>query len=108
MGVETMKIGVHTDCAEIARDLFNAAGGEGRVLRIKPAKTGGLKLVEGGAIEREFDYHVIFTDGRYVYDPRFSLSPVPAGDWDRMMKGLNRGASVEDVTGKYAPAEKPN
>ena len=45
----------------------------------------------GGSRIEDYLYHEVFTDGRYVYDPRLSEVPVPKGDYDRMMRGLNPG-----------------
>lgn len=34
---------------------------------------------------------------RYVYDPRLSSSPVPKGDWEMHMRGMNPdGMSISD------------
>jgi filamentous hemagglutinin len=86
-----MRPGPSTDCAEIAADLAKAAGGEGRILRIEPRTTGTLNLLENGEVGGNFFYHEVFTDGRYVFDPRLSATPIPEGDWWGLMRGLNPG-----------------
>ncbi len=41
-----------------------------------------MRLLEHGKIDSGFKYHEVFTDGRYVYDPRLSNAAVPLGDLD--------------------------
>ena len=82
-----------TDCSELATDLYRGAG-DGYILRFDPAKRGGLTLFENGAFRPESYYHEVFTDGRYVFDPRLSATPIPKGDYMRFMKGLNKGVTV--------------
>ncbi len=80
------------DCSEIAEKMLRTAGDEGRVIRFEP---GGGKyttmqlLEEGGARTENYYYHEVYTDGRYVYDPFVSSSPVPKGDYYRMIESLN-------------------
>ena len=64
---------------------------QARFLRFGVAKPGlGLVIPEsGGALLENYAYHEVFTDWRYVYDPRFSGIPVPMGDYFRMLGGLN-------------------
>jgi hypothetical protein len=83
------------DCSEIADDLLNAAGGQGRVVTYTPAKGTVLRTPEnGGDFIQSYVYHSVYTDGRYAYDPRFSSVPVPLGDFNRMMRGLNPGLTI--------------
>lgn len=82
------------DCSEIAQDLLIAAGGQGKILTYTPEK-GMLRTPEsGGRSIQDFVYHSVYTDGGYAYDPRFSSTPVPIGDFNRMMRGLNPGVNV--------------
>jgi len=78
-----------TDCSEIAIKLFEAAGGKGRVIEVRPSQAGNLNLYENGAQESGQFYHQVYTDGRYVYDPRLSSNPIPRGDWEQHIKGMN-------------------
>ncbi len=42
-------------------------------------------------------YHQVYTDGRYVYDPRLSSQPIPKGDWEQHIKGMNPdGVTISD------------
>lgn len=60
-----------------------------------------MKLFEHGKVVDNsghgFVYHQVFTDGKYVYDPRLSSSAVPKGDWTQMIRGLNPGALIKGV-----------
>ena len=86
-----------TDCSEIASKLFNAAGGKGKVIEVRPKQSGNLTLFENGAKEPGQFYHQVYTDGRYVYDPRLSSSPIPKGDWEQHIKGMNPdGVTISD------------
>ncbi|GGO81389.1 RHS repeat-associated core domain-containing protein [Nonomuraea cavernae] len=95
---EAMKRVCHPnmDCDEIAEDLLEVAGGEGRLKRYEPKMGSMLQTPEaGGKSVEEYVFHVVYTDGKYVYDPRFSSSPVPMSDYDRMMRRLNPGIIIK-------------
>jgi filamentous hemagglutinin len=86
-----------TDCSGIAIKLFDAAGGKGKVIEVRPSQAGNLNLYENGAKESGQFYHQVYTDGRYVYDPRLSSRPVPKGDWEKHIKGMNPdGVTISD------------
>jgi filamentous hemagglutinin len=70
--------------------LQQAAGGEGKILRVIPNEYDNLKVLEKSGTQTYY-YHDVYTDGKYVYDPRLSSDPVPLGDWERMMRGMNPG-----------------
>jgi hypothetical protein len=89
-----MKIYSGTDCSEIAEDLFSAAGGEGRILRIEPLNKGYLTLLEGGVLQTEFIYHEVYTDGKYIFDPRLHPQPVFLEEWQILIKHLNPGVEI--------------
>jgi hypothetical protein len=46
-------------------------------------------------IDEGFKYHEVFTDGKYIYDPRLSNSAISLGDWRRMIQSLNPGAIIK-------------
>jgi hypothetical protein len=74
-----------------ADKLFNSAGGKGKIIEVTP-KNKGQKLTlfeNGGKTPPDFIYHQVYTDGKYIYDPRLSSKPVPKGDWESMIKKLN-------------------
>ena len=75
------------DCSEIADDLYDAANGKGNILRIE-GKNGGINGYEYNRIEN-FDYHGVYTDGQYIYDPRYQNSAVLKDDYFRAIKEIN-------------------
>ena len=79
------------DCSEIAEVLLDAANGEGRIIEVTPNEGKLLDLFENGKISDEkFYYHQVYTDGKYVYDPRLDKDKaIPKGDWEKLMRGLN-------------------
>lgn len=85
------------DCSEIAIKLFDAAEGKGKIIEVRPVQPGKLTLFENGKIEADQIYHQVYTDGRYVYDPRLSSNPIPKGDWEQHIKGMNpEGVKISD------------
>ncbi|WP_025121277.1 MULTISPECIES: hemagglutinin repeat-containing protein [unclassified Serratia (in: enterobacteria)] len=86
-----------TDCSDIAPTLLDAAGGQGKIIEVRPVSRGNLNVFESGQIEREMEFHQVYTDGRYVYDPRVSLKPIPKGDWEKHIKAINpEGVTISD------------
>ncbi len=77
------------DCSEIAEDLLKVAKGKGRIIQVLPSKGTTLTLYELGKKDPGFDYHQVYTDGQYIYDPRVSSDPIPKGDWEVMIRSLN-------------------
>ncbi len=77
------------DCAEIAHKLLDAAGGRGDIIEVTPIAKGTLNTFENGKISSDQYYHHVYTDGRYVYDPRISLIPIPKDDWRIHMKAIH-------------------
>ena len=88
------------DCAEIAANLLQAANGQGKIIEVTPVKGKRVKVLETSGILAEYNYHQVYTDGRYVYDPRLTPDPVPKGDWKRLMRGMNPGANFRDLRQK--------
>lgn len=83
------------DCSEIAEDLLKVANGKGRIIEVKPSKKDRtLTLYEFGE-SAKYEYHQVYTDGQYVYDPRLSHGPVPKGDWEIMMRSLNSESTFQ-------------
>lgn len=90
----------NVDCSEIARDLYRASGDtSGRIIDVTPNQRGQLTLFEGNQRTRpEYTYHQVYSDGRYVYDPRANPEPIPIGDWTRMIERINPdGVTIRDV-----------
>jgi len=89
--MNNMKIYESTDCSTIAERLFETANKQGNILRVEPSEYGYLNLFEYGRRLSGQYYHEVYTDGQYIYDPRLSSTPIPKGDWERMLRGLNPG-----------------
>jgi filamentous hemagglutinin len=86
------------DCSEIAEDLLKAAKGKGQIIEVLPSgERKDLTLYEMGERQDGFDYHQVYTDGQYVYDPRLSSETVPKGDWEIMIRSLNSEATFHSV-----------
>lgn len=86
-----------TDCSDIAPILLNAAGGQGKIIEVRPLKPYTLNVFENGKKEEFMTYHQVYTDGQYVYDPRLSLQPIPKGDWEKHIKSINPdGVKISD------------
>jgi filamentous hemagglutinin len=79
------------DCSEIAGRLLLAAGGKGQIVEVRPTVRGNLNVFENGKMEASQSYHQVYTDGRYVYDPRLSNQPIPKGDWEQHIRNINPG-----------------
>ncbi|MEI2453736.1 MULTISPECIES: hypothetical protein [Lysobacter] len=77
------------DCNEIAESMLRTSNGEGRILEARPLSSGNLNVFENGSLEPGQWYHQVYTDGRYVFDPRLSPTPVPKGDWLQHIRGIN-------------------
>ncbi|MDE5204390.1 hypothetical protein PYX06_00700 [Citrobacter amalonaticus] len=88
-----------TDCSDIAPKLLDAAGGQGKIIEVRPIISGSLNVYENGRTEADMTFHQVYTDGKYVYDPRLSLKPIPKGDWKKHMKSINPDGIT--ITDKY-------
>ncbi|MBH5320946.1 RHS repeat-associated core domain-containing protein [Paenibacillus sp. GSMTC-2017] len=79
------------DCSEIAEDLALAAGNKGKIITIKSSeKNGTINVTEYGKTEI-FEYHTVYSDGTYVYDPRFSNQPIPVVEYMVTINKQNDG-----------------
>ncbi|SKA59865.1 RHS repeat-associated core domain-containing protein [Eubacterium uniforme] len=77
------------DCSEIAEDFYEKAGDKGIIYRIE-GKNGSINGYEYGRIEN-YVYHDVYSDGKYIYDPRFSNSRILKDDYFRKMNEINDG-----------------
>ena len=84
-----------TDCSEIAEEILSATSDRGQILRIDSPVGNTLTLLEEGEIEPEFLYHEVYTDGRYVFDPRLSDRPISIEEWEALIEYLNPGAQIK-------------
>ncbi|MEO5969824.1 MAG: hypothetical protein ABIQ95_07835, partial [Bdellovibrionia bacterium] len=74
-------------------------GNEGKIIEVTTNRPIHLNVLERGReTGPRYEYHQAYTDGRYIYDPRAHLGPIPRGDWTRMIEKLNpEGVSFRDV-----------
>ncbi|MFD3329094.1 DUF6531 domain-containing protein [Streptomyces sp. NPDC058701] len=83
--------GEYVDCTEISDYIMQRADGEGRIVHyITPS--GNLRTPEAGpnGIESvDYEFHQVYTDGRYIYDPTLSSNPIPRGDYERALRSQN-------------------
>lgn len=92
--MNNMNICSGTDCSEIAESIQRAANGNGDILHITPSAGRDLSLSEYGSVQDGFVYHDVYTDGSYVYDPRFSPNAVPLREYLDGINSLNPGATI--------------
>jgi predicted double-glycine peptidase len=76
------------DCSEIADDLYKASGENGTIYTITPNEKHNLVVPEYGK-NVSFDYHTVYSDNSYVYDPRYDNTPIPESEYFDMIKMLN-------------------
>ena len=77
------------DCSEIAADFYDAAGQQGKIYRIE-GKNGVINGYEYGKVF-DYEYHEVYSDGVYIYDPRYQNTPVLKDDYFRALKEINPG-----------------
>ena len=75
------------DCSEIAQDFYDAAGNKGTIYRIE-GKNGFVNGYDYDDI-LEFEYHEVYSDGTYIYDPRYLNTPVLKDDYFRALREIN-------------------
>lgn len=63
------------------------AGGKGKIYNITPNQ-GTLNVEEYGSV-RGFDYHTVYFEGTYIYDPRYSSTPITESSYFNTLKKLN-------------------
>jgi len=82
------------DCSEIADMMRKAANGEGDIIHVTPEKRGNLDFFEYG-VRTKYDYHDIYIDSHFAYDPNLSSVPMPIDEYMNLMLGLNPGATIK-------------
>ena len=75
------------DCSEIAQDFYNASGQNGKIYRIE-GKNGYINGYEYD-YKVEYVYHEVYSDGTYIYDPRYANVPVLKDDYFRALREIN-------------------
>jgi hypothetical protein len=85
------------ECTEIAADLQAASGNVGAQLTISPPP--GRRTVKwprnlGPA---EGNYHTVYTDGNFVFDPRYRSTPIPIAEWQAEVNALNGMEIIPEI-----------
>ena len=75
------------DCSEIAEDFYEAANNKGIIYHIE-GKNGSIYGYEYGNIF-EFEYHEVYSDGTYIYDPRYKNVPIMKNEYFKALKEIN-------------------
>jgi hypothetical protein len=94
--IERVNDVVHTDCDDIARMLYQATGGQGSILDFT-TPSGVIRVRELGQLE-DFVDHRVYSDGYYIFDPRYSSDPVPVQEYIEDLRRLNPDLITRDVT----------
>ncbi|MGI9280357.1 MAG: DUF637 domain-containing protein [Endozoicomonas sp.] len=95
--IESGKVLDNIDCSEFAEDFLRLAGDKGKILEVRPKQRGQLTVYENNKKKADQYYHQIYTDGRYIYDPRLTPHPIPKGDWEKHIKKMNpEGVTISD------------
>ncbi len=82
------------DCSEIADDLAQAAGGKGEIFTIKSrTELKDIQVKEYGEM-KSYVYHTVYSDGKYIYDPRLTNDPVPIKKYMDSVSRHNNGDIV--------------
>ena len=69
--------------------MYKLSDGEGNILRIEPKnKYSYIYLMEYGIIV-DFNYHEVFTDKIYVYDPRYKEFPILKDEYFNYLNRIN-------------------
>lgn len=55
-----------------------------------PSILNGISVMQNGA-SQSFVYHQVYVEGGFVYDPRFSLTPVPIQSYIAQLVSANPG-----------------
>lgn len=76
------------DCLELAEDLLKVSGNRGKILNIKPISDELVTIPELSGPSR-YVYHQIYTDGTYVFDPRYTIKPILKDEYFNIINELN-------------------
>ena len=83
------------ECTQIAQALQDAAGGLGRQITINPTQaTNGLVTWPTSRGPANGNYHTVYSDDDFVFDPRYRSTPIPIAEWEAEVSALNGGENV--------------
>lgn len=79
------------DCSQLTNELLDASGQQGGEMVINPSR-GQIRVcfptkrgIEDG------NYHSVYCDGEFVFDPRFRDAPIPRTEYEALIRALNGG-----------------
>ncbi len=105
---EAIRNRIHSDvvdCSQLAYELQCANGHKGGQLNISPPEgRDSVTYIDNGELVLG-RYHVVYTDGVFVYDPHWSDSPIPRERYEAEIRRLN-GPTVEISFVKAPPPEE--
>ena len=86
------------DCSEIAEDIYNASGGIGKIYSITGKGKGGyINGYEYGDVVN-YEYHEVYSNGEYIFDPRFSNTPILEDDYFKALSKINpNGMNIKEL-----------
>lgn len=78
------------DCSEIADDFYEEFG-EGKILKIYTKDIEGpvINIPENGEI-KVYVEHYVYSDGKYVYDPRYAKERVLESEYLKHLQDINK------------------
>ena len=91
------------ECYQLAEELYKASGETGGTLQINNGSR-PLKIPEKGIVTDRFDFHVVYTDGEFVFDPRYRDNPIPRAEYEAETRQLN-GEEVSITLEKRRPQD---
>ena len=83
------------DCSQLAQELQDASGNQGGQITINPPPGASRVKHLVGSVVVESNYHTVYTDGEFVFDPRHDkTAPVPREEWEAAIRDVN-GDEIE-------------
>ena len=79
------------DCSRLANELLEASGRQGGEMVINPSQ-GQIQVrfaIKFGI--EQGNYHSVYCDGEFVFDPRFRDTPIPRAEYEALIRELNGG-----------------
>ncbi|MFF1844030.1 putative T7SS-secreted protein [Streptomyces sp. NPDC058217] len=96
-------VGGNIDCSEIAEYILRESGSPGKIINFTSYGDPEIRIPQVGGREiTTFRYHDVYTDGRYVYDPEMSNTPISYGDYERAIRLTNPGKKIVISDGGYS------
>ncbi|MGH7169073.1 MAG: hypothetical protein ACRELG_02195 [Gemmataceae bacterium] len=79
------------DCSQLANELLEASGRHGGEMVINPSQDQiRVRFPIKFGIEQG-NYHSVYCDGEFVFDPRFRDTPTPRAEYEALIRELNEG-----------------